>query len=131
MPRQRPWTLNEVSTPKQICGPWVCAELRHRAVSANCCPELGMILHKLLFFRLPYVHDDIAGLEREISEYSGFVVFIMHALLSVDAFLASGSRPKTTLSTHSRDGVFLLLFFTCCKVFCLQSLTRGPRLARC
>ncbi|KAG9000808.1 putative serine/threonine-protein kinase iks1 [Tulasnella sp. 427] len=34
--------------------------------------SLGMILHKLLFFRLPYVHDDIAGLEEEISEYLGF-----------------------------------------------------------
>ncbi|KAG8938645.1 putative serine/threonine-protein kinase iks1, partial [Tulasnella sp. 408] len=31
-----------------------------------------MILHKLLFFRLPYQHDDIAGLEQEVAQYSGF-----------------------------------------------------------
>ncbi|KAG8903254.1 putative serine/threonine-protein kinase iks1 [Tulasnella sp. 417] len=35
--------------------------------------SLGMILHKLLFFRLPYVHDDIPSLEQEVSEYAGFV----------------------------------------------------------
>lgn len=33
----------------------------------------GMILHKLLFFRLPYVHDDIIDLEKEVAGYQGSV----------------------------------------------------------
>ncbi|KAG8996939.1 putative serine/threonine-protein kinase iks1 [Tulasnella sp. JGI-2019a] len=34
--------------------------------------SLGMILHKLLFFKLPYTHDDIAELESEVLAYHGF-----------------------------------------------------------
>ncbi|KAG8897498.1 putative serine/threonine-protein kinase iks1 [Tulasnella sp. 403] len=34
--------------------------------------SLGMILYKLLFFRLPYTHDDFAELEKEVLHYPGF-----------------------------------------------------------
>ena len=33
--------------------------------------DIGMILYKLLFFRLPYLHDDIIELEKEVLEYQG------------------------------------------------------------
>ncbi|KDQ06555.1 hypothetical protein BOTBODRAFT_181484 [Botryobasidium botryosum FD-172 SS1] len=35
--------------------------------------SLGMILHKLLFFRLPYANEDIDNLEKEIMGYRGFI----------------------------------------------------------
>jgi hypothetical protein len=35
----------------------------------------GLILHKMLFFRLPYNHDDsFSELEREIATYAGCVI---------------------------------------------------------
>ena len=37
--------------------------------------SLGMILHMLVFFRLPYDHvddDDISKLEEEVRDYSGY-----------------------------------------------------------
>ncbi|KAG8848868.1 putative serine/threonine-protein kinase iks1 [Tulasnella sp. 330] len=45
----------------------------HRSVDSKADMwSLGMILHKLLFFKLPYVQDDLSELEKEVLDYPGF-----------------------------------------------------------
>ncbi|KAG9004176.1 putative serine/threonine-protein kinase iks1 [Tulasnella sp. 427] len=82
--------------------------------------SLGMILHKLLFFRLPYAHDDITGLEEEISEYLGFkadgdtinafarrglpspIIYLLQSLLSRDPLKRPSSAQVLTAMTSGK-----------------------------
>lgn len=43
--------------------------------------SLGMILHKLLFFRLPFISEEMVELEREIVGYRGLVFVILLAYI--------------------------------------------------
>jgi len=77
--------------------------------------SLGMILHKILFFRLPYQYaadgdegsnpgganerDKMAQLEREIQTYSGSVSFIVLAAGTGAHISDTRFKPSATLGT--------------------------------
>jgi hypothetical protein len=67
-------------TQPRTCGRWV-SRRQPCEVSTRQQADLqgdhipGLILHKMLFFRLPYNHDDtFSELEREIATYGGWVI---------------------------------------------------------
>jgi hypothetical protein len=73
-------TFDKPTRPR-TCGRWVSrrqsCNVSTRANRADLQGDHlpGLILHKMLFFRLPYNHDDtFSELEREIATYGGCVI---------------------------------------------------------
>lgn len=57
----------------QICGHWVRKTPKHRSQGGSNVGLAGMILHKMIFLRLPYfATDDLSALHCEIVRYAGF-----------------------------------------------------------